>query len=603
MTYDGISAQTPDTSKQAAGASEQVAATATPTAGRRFRAGLRLEGLRPYRRAWLSRDLLAGVTLAALAIPETMGYAKIAGMPVITGLYTIVLPIFAFALFGSSRHLVVGADSATAAILYSGIAALGISVAQPDSPQWVGLAGLAALLAGGLLLLARVAKLGFLANFLSRTVLIGFLTGVGVQVAVGQVGGMLGVPAQHINGSFSGDLRKFALTIAHIGQGSWQTALVSLAVLAILLGFARWAKAVPGGLIAVVGMIVLSSALDFSAHHISVLGAVPSGLPHIGAPAHVSLGDVGQLIAVAVSMFLVILAQSAATSRAYAVRYDEGFRENSDLVGLGLANLVAGFSGTFVVNGSPTKTEMVDEAHSRTQVAQLTTAVVVAFVLLFLTGPLKYLPNCVLAAVVFLIGVKLVDIRGMRAVMRVRRDEFWVALLTAVFVVVVGVEQGIVLALLLSLVLHVRRHYRTVDVVLTRNDRGQLTTEPVPAPAAQIVPGLVVYRFGAGVFYANANRLSEEMLGLLAGERPPRWLVLDCAMIDDLDYTGGYTLAEVAGQLRRRGVVLALCEVDDHVRPQLDTFGIAGQVGAEHIFDTVDDAVAAFGGEGSAAGS
>jgi high affinity sulfate transporter 1 len=538
--------------------------------------------------------VLAGVTLAALAIPETMGYARIAGMPVITGLYTILLPIVVFAVLGSSRHLVVGADSATAAILYAGIAGLGISGLAPESPRWVGLAGLAALLAGGLLLIARVARLGFLANFLSRTVLIGFLTGVGIQVAIGQVGGMLGVPTQHVSsGALAGDIRKLALTLDHVGEGSWQTALVSAGVLAILIGCRRWVRAVPAGLVAVIVTIALSAALDFSAHDISVLGPVPSGLPHIGVPGDVSLADAGKLIAIAISLFLVILAQSAATSRAYAVKYNEAFDEDNDLVGLGAANLIAGFSSTFVVNGSPTKTELVDEARSHTQVAQLTTALVVAFVLLLLTAPLEYLPNCVLSAVVFLIGLQLIDVRGLRAVYHVRRDEFWVALATAAFVVAIGVEQGIVLALLLSLALHVRRHYHTVDVVLELNERGRVTTAP-PEPDARTLPGLVVYRFGAGVFYANAARLADEVLMLVKGDDPPRWFVLDCSAIDDLDYTGGTTVAELADQLRARGVALAMCQVSERVRHQLDAFGITAKVGADHVFETAQDAVAAF---------
>jgi sulfate permease, SulP family len=245
-----------------------------------------LDGIRPYQRGWLQADVVAGITLAALAIPEVMGYTKIAGMPVITGLYTILIPIAAFALFGSSRHLVVGADSATAAIMFAGITALGISGLQPETPQWVALAGLSALVTAGLLWLARVARLGFLADFLSRTVLVGFLTGVGVQVATGQVGGMLGIPKQTSGVPFfSGNLIEFFKTLGHIGQASWQTALVSASVLAVLIIFERWVKAIPGGLVAVVGAIVASWALDLQAHHVSTLGPVPSGLPSIGPPA------------------------------------------------------------------------------------------------------------------------------------------------------------------------------------------------------------------------------------------------------------------------------------------------------------------------------
>jgi high affinity sulfate transporter 1 len=553
-----------------------------------------LDGIRPYDRAWLTKDIVAGITLAALAIPEVMGYTKIAGMPVITGLYTILFPIAAFALFGCSRHLVVGADSATAAIMYAGIAALGIGGLEPASPQWVGLASLSALIAGGFLFLARVARLGFLANFLSRTVLIGFLTGVGVQVAIGQVGGMLGIPPQTVpSGSFSGDVRKFGLTLWHIGEGSWQTAVVSASVLAILVVFGRWVKQVPGGLVAVVGMIALSWIFDFAAHDISVLGPVPSGLPTIGVPQDVTWHEVPKLAVTAASMFLVILAQSAATSRAYAVKYEERFEENTDLMGLGLANLAAGFSSTFVVNGSPTKTEMVDEAKSHTQVAQLSTAVVVAIVLLFLTKPLQYMPNAVLSAVVFLIGLKLIDIRGMRQIARVRRDEFWVALATAVVVVIVGVEQGIILAIVLSLVLHVRRHYEPVDVVLTFDEAGHFRSVP-PTPGVETEHGLVVYRFGAGIFYANAARLSDEVLGLVTVAEPPRWFVIFSASIDDIDYTGGEVLVELADQLDRRGIQLAFADMRSRVRHQLDLFGVTAKIGEEHVFDSVENAIAAF---------
>jgi len=553
-----------------------------------------LDGIRPYKREWLTKDIVAGITLAALAIPETMGYAKIAGMPVITGLYTILVPIAAFALFGSSRHLVVGADSATAAIMYAGIAALGIAGLEPDSPQWVALAGLSALLCGGLLFVARIARLGFLADFLSRTVLVGFLTGVGVQVAMGQVGGMLGIPEQSASVRFvSGNLLGFFKTLGHISEGSWETALVSAATLAILVVFARWIRLIPGGLVAVVGMIALSWIFDFAAHDISILGPVPSGLPHVGFPQGVTWSDAEKLIATAVSMFIVILAQSAATSRAYAVKYNERFSENTDLVGLGLANVTAGLTGTFVVNGSPTKTEMVDEAKSHTQVAQLATAVVVAIVLLFLTVPLQYLPNCVLSSVVFLIGVKLVDVEGMREIYRLRRDEFYVALATAIVVVTIGVEEGVVLAILLSLVLHVKRHYQTTDFVLTRNEKGRVRTVP-PAPGTRTEPGLIVYRFGGGIFYANATRLSDEVLGLVEGDDPPRWFVFDAAAVDDIDFTGGKTLAELADQLHARNVVLALCEVNDKVRGQLDTFGITAKIGAGHVYDTIEDAMEAF---------
>ena len=569
------------------------------TAERTRRSGLGrfvsvLEGIRPYQRGWLQADIVAGITLAALAIPEVMGYTKIAGMPVITGLYTILIPIAVFALFGSSRHLVVGADSATAAIMFAGIAGLGISGLQPATPQWVALAGLSALLAGGLLLLARVARLGFLADFLSRTVLIGFLTGVGIQVAIGQVAGMLGIPKQTSGVPFfSNDLIEFFKTLGHLGQASWSTALVSASVLAVLIVFERWIKAIPGGLVAVVGAIVASWALDLQTHGVSILGPVPSGLPSIGLPSGVSWHDAAQLLAAAVSMFLVILAQSAATSRAYAVKYNERFTENTDLVGLGLANLTAGLSGTFVVNGSPTKTEMVDEAKSHTQVAQLTTAVMVAIVLLFLTKPLQYLPNAVLSSVVFLIGVKLIAVRGMRAIYGLRPDEFWVALVTAIVVVVLGVEQGILLAIVLSLIVHVKRHFTPHDAVVRFDPQGHVRlAEPTPGTVTE--PGLVIYRFPVGIFYANAVRLSEDAMGLVNVADPPRWFVLHAEAIDDIDYTGAQTLLELADHLHQRGIVLAVAEASDDLRRELDRFGLTDKIGPDHYLDSLQAARQAF---------
>jgi high affinity sulfate transporter 1 len=553
-----------------------------------------LQGIRPYDKALLRRDIVAGITLAALAIPEVMGYTKIVGAPVITGLYTILLPAIAFALLGSSRHLVVGGDSATAAILYAGIAGLGISGLQPGTDQWLGYASLAALITGALLLLARVARLGFLADFISRSVLIGFLTGVGIQVALGQLAGMLGVPAPSVAADqVSGTLIKFWDTLKELRDASMTTLAVSLAVIATLVVFEKWIKAVPGGLVAVVGAIFASWAFDLQAHGVSTLGPVPSGLPPIGLPSGVGWDDVVALLGTAVSMFLVILAQSAATSRAYAVKYQDRFEENNDLVGLSVANIAAGLSSTFVVNGSPTKTEMADEAKSKTQVAMLAMAGTVAVVLLFLTKPLQYMPNAVLAAVVFVIGVKLIDLVHMQAVWRLRRDEFWIAAVTAAVVVGIGVEQGIILAIVLSLLDHVRRHYNPHDSVITRDQQGR--PKGVPArPGARSEPGLVLYRFGVGLFYANAARFTEEVLALVDVPDRPQWFVLLADAIDDIDFTAGQTLVELASQLSGRGVVFAVADVQPEVLTVLDRFGLVNAIGQDHVYSVLDDAVAAF---------
>jgi SulP family sulfate permease len=344
-----------------------------------------LNGILPIDSSRIPLDVAAGATLAALAIPETMGYASMAQMPVITGLYTILIPLFLFALLGSSRHLVVGADSATAMTMAAGLTALGLA---GDSTQWIAMAGLAALMVGVILVLARLLKLGFLAYFLSRSVLIGFLTGVGVQVAMTQLAGVLGVPKPS-----GGVLDQFVKTIQEIPDASLATFAVAVVVWVLILGSDRVDKRIPGALIAVVLMIVVSY-LGLLPSSVSLLGTVQGGLPPLGLPQDViTVDNMLALMPVVLSCFLIILAQSAATSRAYAMKYRDSYDENVDLIGLAAANFGAGLSGTWIVNGSPTKTEMVDGAGGRSQVAQVTAGAVVLVVLLFLTPRSRTCPT------------------------------------------------------------------------------------------------------------------------------------------------------------------------------------------------------------------
>jgi sulfate permease, SulP family len=555
-------------------------AAATKTPGRPFAI---LEGILPINTRQVPLDIIAGITLAALAIPEVMGYTKIAGMPVVTGLYTILIPMVLFAIFGASRHLVVGADSATAAIMAAGL----VGMAAIASPQYVALAGLLAILTGVIVLLARIIKLGFLADFLSRTVLIGFLTGVGIQIAIGQISGMLGIP-----GGGVGTIQKLVADFQQLPQTNPLALAISLVTIVIIVGMKRITRKIPGALIAVIGMIILSWALDLQAKGVAVLGPVPGGLPHFGLP-QVSLSAVPQLLATAFSMFIVILTQSAATSRAYAAKYDERFSENTDLIGLTLANIGAGLSGTFVVNGSPTKTQMVDGAGGRSQLAQIITTVVVLLVLLFLTGPLAYMPEAVLAAVVFLIGIELVDLPGMRTILAQRPAEFWVALVTTATVIFFGVEQGILFAILLSLVVHTRHGYRSRNTVLVEQS-GHLRPVPV-THAAEALPGLILYRFNHSMYYANSDLLASQVLDLLkTGPDPVTWLCIDMIAVDDVDFTAAATLRQVYNELHARGARLVFADASDHVRKELDISGIAGLVGKDAFFDDSFDVIEAY---------
>lgn len=566
----------------------------TPTSGPTHRFAV-MQGLLPLDRKRFPTEVIAGVTLAALAIPEVMGYTSIAGMPVVTGLYTILVPLLLFALLGSSRHLVVGADSATAAILAAGLA--GLATAKSD--QYVALAGMVALLAAALLIFARLVGLGFLADFMSRTVLIGFLTGVGIQVACGQVGGMLGMPKGNgvtINGkTFDNTIAKLWSTLENIADISWTTVAVSAGVIVVIVGGKAISPKIPGALVAVIGSMLIGWQWNLAGHGVATLGPVPGGLPSIGFPS-VPRSDVPELLTTAVSIFVLILAQSAATSRAYAAKYSDKFDENVDLVGLGAANLGAAFTGTFVVNGSPTKTQMVDGAGGRSQLASITTVALVAIVLVWLTAPLQYMPEAVLTAVVFLIGIELVDTAGMKRIWNLRRDEFVVAALTAATVVLVGVLQGIIIAIVLSLIDHLRRSYRPPTAVMTTatgDSVGHWRAGKV-TPDARTEPGLVVYRFSAPLYYANAEHFSTELLAFATSEHPPEWVCVYAAAIADVDMSGAESLESIIANLAANGVTLVFAEVMPEVQDELDRYGLTELIGTEHIFPTVFEAELAF---------
>jgi SulP family sulfate permease len=535
-----------------------------------------LRGVWPIRASSLPSEILAGVTLATLAVPEVLGYARIAGMPVITGVYTLLVPMLLFASFGSSRHLVVGADSATAAILAAGLAGM----ATAGSASYVALAGALALLSAAFLVVARVARLGFLADFLSRTALVGFLTGVGIQVAASQVAGMLGVANRGHEPLVQlwNDWRQIAETVP-------ADAAISAAVIGVVFGARAISERIPAALLAVVCASVASWLLDLEASGAHLVGDVPGGLPTFGLPqVEWSWSLLQALIPTAFAMFVVILAQSAATSRAYAARYGERFSENADLVGLTLANVGAALSGTFVVNGSPTKTEMVDTAGGRSQLAHLTTVAIVLGVVLFLTEPLSYMPSAALSAIVFGIGLKLVDVAGMRAIFRERPWEFWVALLTTATVVFWGVEEGILLAMGLSLVAHTRHGYRPRNSVLVEDEEGHWRTLPVTR-AAQIAPGLLIYVFSHGMYYANAQQLSEEVLALANRAQPPLvWLCIHAGAVDDVDFTAAATLKAVQSDLDERGIRLVFAAVSDDVRAELERSGLVDRIGEGAFF-------------------
>jgi MFS superfamily sulfate permease-like transporter len=542
------------------------------------------QGIRPFKLATALRDAFAGFTLAAMNIPQALGYTKIAGMPVVTGLYSLLLPLVAFAAFGSSRYLVVSADSATAAIFAGGVSGL----APAASARYVALAGAVALLTAGFLLLARLLKLGFIADFLSQTVLDGFLTGVGFQVGIAVFGEMLGVPVS---------ARRTVLQLAQVSRRLPEVHLPTLAVSAVVVGalllLHRFAPKVPGALIAVVGAAAASAMWNFSGRGIAIIGPVAGGLPHFGHPA-VSWRDLPPLTSIAASCCIMIITQSAATARVYAARHRQQLDENADLAGLSAANAMAGLSGTFVVNGSPTQTAMVESAGGQSQVAQLATAAIVALVLLFLTRPLEYLPRCVLGALVFMIAIRLIKLRTLQAIRRESPGEFALALTTAVVVVAAGVEQGILLAMILSLFRVVRHSYHPHTGVMVLNEIGTWNLNPV-ASGAMTEPGLVMYHFGATLFYANANRFAEEA-NCLVGQPPSqvRWLIVDAEAITHLDYSAARVLQELQQNLTSCGTQLGFARMPWNLKADFARHHLTQAIDPSLIFNRLHDALAAF---------
>jgi sulfate permease, SulP family len=545
------------------------------------------ESVLPLSWSRASSNLMAGISLAALNIPQAMGYTKIAGTPIVTGLYTLLLPLVAFAALGSSRYLVVAADSATAAILAGGL----VGKAPEASEQYVALAGLVALLTALFLLLARFFRLGFLADFLSRTLLVGFLTGVGFQVGIAVLGQMLRLP---VHGKEP--LQQLFEVLGRLNQTHLPTLAVAAAVVAIVLLFHRFAPRFPGSLIAVVAAVACSAAFDFAGHGILIVGPFIGGLPRLTLPP-LDFSLILDLAPVAAGCFVMILAQSSVTARAYATRHHQTLDTNRDLLGLSAANAAAALTGTFVVNGSPTQTAMVETSGGSSQLAHLSTAVVVMLVLLFLTGPLQYLPICVLGAIVFTIAVHLVDLRGLRALRIASPVEWRLALVTAASVVVLNVERGILLAIVLSLVDHLRHGYRPTTALMVRESTDHWRMEKV-APGTMAEPGLVVYWFGADLYYANANHFTVEIQKLVADSPAPiRWLVIDAGAITGIDYTAAGMVADLHQALAHQGTTLAFAHVTPDFRAALERLGLTAVIGADRLFETLRDSLAAFHAE------
>jgi high affinity sulfate transporter 1 len=543
-----------------------------------------LRAVREYQRAWLPNDLVAGVVLTALLVPVGMGYAQAAGLPPITGLYATIVPLVAYAIFGPSRVMVLGPDSSLVAV----IAAIVLPLAGRDPARAVALAGMLAILTGVVILVAGVARLGFVTELLSRPVQLGYLYGIAVTIVVGQLPKLFGFS---IDGrGLLPEIRDFVQGLAR-GRANGAALAVGLTGIVVILGVRRLWPRVPGVILAVGIGIAAVVAFDLTGRGVEVIGVLPSGLPSPAIP-DVRLDDLPLLLSGAMGIALVTVADTSVLSQSLAARRGEMVDANQELVALGAANLAAGAFQGFPISGSASRTPVAIAAGARTQLTPLVGAVTIAVLLVVAPGALRNLPQPILGAVVITAAMGLVDPAAVRFLYQVRRSEFVLWLAALVGVALLGVLLGILAAIVLSLGDFIRRARRPHDAVLGREDELKGYHDLERHPNARLVPGLLLYRFDAPLFFANAGFFRRRIRGLLAATTPRvRWVVVAAEPITDVDTSAAAILGELLAELRRQGVTLAFAELKGPVKDRLRRYGLYDQVGDDRFFPTVGTAV------------
>jgi high affinity sulfate transporter 1 len=541
--------------------------------------------LRTYRVAALPHDLFAGIVLTAILVPAGMGYAEASGLPPIIGLYATIVPLIAYAVLGPSRILVLGPDSALLPIIAAAI----VPLAAGDEARTVALAGLLAVIVGVIVVGAGIARLGFLTDLLSAPVRHGYLNGIALIVIASQLPRLFGF-------STSGDsvVERIGSFAAGVRDGMTEPVAlaIGLACLAIILGLRHWAPRVPGILIAVVGSTVLSAAFDLAAQAgIDVVGPLPVGLPPFSPPPLVP-ADIVAVVPAAVGIALVAATDTSVLSRTFALRRQEEVDQNRELIALGGANLATGLFTGMPVSSSASRTPVAEAAGARTQLTSVVAAVAVAAMLVAAPDLLANLPTATLAAVVITAGLSLVDVGSIVRLWRVGSAEFWLALTSFLGVVLIGVIEGVFLAVGLSLLAFIQRAWWPHDAVLGRADGVKGYHDLTYYPEARQIPGLVLYRFDAPLFFANADVFRDRIRERIRrADTPVRWVVVAAEPITDVDTTAAAMLDRLERELADVGITLAFAELKDPVRDRLRRYGALERIPAERVFPTVGTAV------------
>ena len=544
--------------------------------------------LSTYRRQWLAKDVVAGVVLTTLLVPQGMAYAELAGLPPITGLYTTILCLLGYAVVGPSRILVLGPDSSLGPMIAATI--LPLVAAGGDPARAIALASILAIMVAAIMILAAVAKLGFIADLLSKPTMIGYMNGLALTILVGQLPKLFGFKVD-ANGLFD-EIGAVVSGLAG-GEAVPAAAAVGIGGVVLVLGLQRWLPKVPAVLVMVVAAIVATTVFDLAAHGVDLIGVLPQGFPPFTVP-HVTGADLGPLAAGAFGIALISLADTISTASAFAARTGQEIRGNQEMLGIGVANLAAGLFQGFPVSTSGSRTAVAERAGSKSQLTGVVGAGLIILMIVVAPGLLKDLPQPALAAVVITASLSLADIPGTLRLWRQRRMEFLLSVAAFLGVAVLGVLPGIAIAVALSILNVFRRAWLPYETVLGRVEGLEGYHDIRSYPEAHRLPGLVIYRFDAPLFFANAKTFRDEVRRLTRGEPRPEWIVIAAEPITDVDTTASDVLFELDRELDSQGMALVFAELKDPVRQKIERYGLAREIEPHHFFPTIGAAVAAY---------
>jgi high affinity sulfate transporter 1 len=557
-----------------------------PTGVAQFVPGLDL--VRTYRRDWLPKDIVAGLVLSALLVPQGMAYAELAGLPPVTGLYTSILCLLGYAIFGPSRILVLGPDSSLGPMIAATIGPLALAGGDPEKA--VALASVLALLVGVVMTVAGLGHLGFVADLLSKPTQLGYMAGLALTIIVGQLPKLFGFSVDA-----DGLIAEAQAFVSGVADGLVNTtaAAIGVASLVGILLLQRLLPKVPAVLVVVVLAALAVNLMNLEEQGVKTIGVLPQGFPPFTIPT-VPLGDLPELFLGAVAIAVVALADTMSTASSFAARRGERVRGDQEMIGIGAANIFAGFFQGFPVSTSGSRTAVSEQAGSRSQVTGVVGAAVIAVVLVFATGAMQYVPQPTLGAIVIAAALSLADIPAMRRLWLQRRTEFWLAIAALLGVALLGVLPGILLAITLSILNVFRRVWWPHQAELGRVEGLGGLHDTEMYPHAELLPGLVVFRFDAPLIFANSRTFGDTVRAMAHDREGLRWVLLAAEPMTDVDTTAADVLAELDTWLDARGVALVFAELKDPVRAKLQRYELERAIESEHFFPTLDEAVAAY---------